>query len=206
MKKSLLALVCVFSAAAGSLLASPFSVTVRGTYLDTIDKSTAFSALGLNFAEDSISVSNRLIPEIDVNYAFSDTVSAQLVLTIPQEHSVDLAGVGRLGSFKHLPPTLYVQYSPFPNQRFRPYVGAGVNYTLIFDTDLSVANVELGLDNSSIGVAGQAGFNYVIDQTWSLNVDVKKAVIRSDVTAGGAKLSEARLDPWLYAVGVNYAF
>ena len=204
MKKSLLALCAVLCVGAAS--ASPFSVTVRGTYLQTVDRSDAFSALGLSFAKNSISVSDKLIPEIDLNYAFTDTVSAQLVLTVPQTHHVDLAGVGRLGSFKHLPPTLFVQYSPFPNQRFRPYVSAGVNYTLIFDTDLSVANVPLGLDNASIGLAGQTGFNYVIDQSWSLNVDVKKAMIRSDVTAGGAKLSEARLDPWLYSLGVNYTF
>lgn len=196
------ALVALTSAA----FAGPFSAHVRATYLETVDKSSAFSALGLNFAADSVKVSDKLIPEIDLNYAFTDEFSAQLVLTIPQSHNVDLAGVGRLGSFKHLPPTLYVQYSPFAQQRFRPYVGVGVNYTLIFDDDIKVANVPLSLDNSSLGVAGQLGFNYVIDQTWSLNVDVKKAVIRSDVYAGATALTEAKLDPWLYSVGFKYSF
>ena len=30
--------------------------------------------------------------------------------------------------------------------------------------------------------------------------------LRSGVYAGGAKLTEARLDPWLYAAGVSYQF
>ena len=74
---------------------SPWSVRLRATYLQTVDESDAFSALGINFAADAVSVSDRLIPEIDIAYAFTDTLSAELVLTIPQEHSVSLAGVGK---------------------------------------------------------------------------------------------------------------
>ena len=76
---------------------SPWSVRLRATYLETVDKSAPFSALGLNFAADSVRVSNKLIPEIDIDYAFSDTLSAELVLTIPQKHYVNLDGAGRLG-------------------------------------------------------------------------------------------------------------
>ncbi|WP_415908638.1 OmpW/AlkL family protein [Oleiharenicola sp. Vm1] len=197
-----LLLLCAVSLSA----ASPWSVRLRATYLQTVDKSDAFTALSTNFAANAISVSDKLIPEIDVDYAFSDTVSAELVLTIPQSHDVSLAGVGKLGSFKHLPPTLLVQYRAFPGNTFRPYVGLGVNYTLIWDANLSVAGVPLGLDSHSIGLAAQAGVDWKIDERWSFNVDVKRAAIRSDVYAGGASLTKAKLDPWLYALGVSYAF
>lgn len=186
--------------------ASPWSARVRATYLQTVDKSDAFTALGINFGANAVSVSDRLIPEIDIAYAFTDTFSAELVLTIPQEHSVSLAGVGRLGSFKHLPPTLLFQYRALPGAAIRPYVAAGINYTLIFDEKLSVAGVPLGLESSSAGLALQAGVDWQLDERWSFNVDLKRANIRSDVSAGGAKLTEARLDPWLYAVGVRYQF
>lgn len=187
-----------------SFAQSPWSVRLRATYLETIDKSAAFSALGINFAENAISVSDRLIPEIDIAYTFTDTLSAELVLTIPQKHSVNLAGAGRLGSFKHLPPTLYLQYKPAIEGPFRPYFGLGANFTLIFDDDLSVAGVPLKLENYSFGLAGQAGFDYRIDERWHFNVDVKRAVLRTDVLAGGAKLTTAELDPWLYAIGFRY--
>ncbi len=186
--------------------ASPWSVRLRATYLQTVDESDAFSALGLNFAPDAVSVSDRLIPEIDVAYAFTDTLSAELVLTIPQKHSVSLAGVGKLGSFQHLPPTLLFQYRALPGAAIRPYVAAGINYTLIWNEKLSVAGVPLGLESSSAGLALQAGVDWRLDERWSFNLDVKKATIRSDVSAGGARLTEARLDPWLYAAGVRYQF
>lgn len=186
--------------AASTATAGSWSVRVGATYLQTVDESDAFSALGMNFAEDALSVSDRTIPEIDVSYAFTEKLSAELVLTIPQKHHVNLAGVGRLGSFKHLPPTLLLQYRPLTG-KFRPYFAAGVNFTLIFDDELSVAGVPLKLENSSVGLAGQVGFDYDLNERWSFNANVKKAVLRSDVLAGGAALTEARLDPWLYAVG-----
>lgn len=196
----------VLLCAASLHAASPWSVRLRATYLETVDQSDAFSALGINFGADAISVSDRLIPEIDVAYAFTDTLSAELVLTIPQKHTVSLAGVGKLGSFKHLPPTLLMQYRALPGSNIRPYVGVGVNYTLIWDDNLSVAGVPLGLESNSLGLAAQAGFDWKVDEQWSFNVDVKRAAIRSDVSAGGAKLTQARLDPWLYAVGLRYQF
>ncbi len=185
---------------ASSAQAGNWSVRVGATYVQTVDKSDAFSALGLNFAADAVRVSDRTIPEIDVGYAFNDKLSAELVLTIPQKHSVDLDGAGRLGSFKHLPPTLLLQYRPVTG-RFRPYVAAGVNFTLIFDDKLSVDGVPLKMENSSVGLAGQAGFDYDLNERWSFNANIKRAAIRSDILAGGVALTEARLDPWFYAVG-----
>jgi outer membrane protein len=186
--------------------ASPWSVHVRATYLETVDKSDAFTALGVNFAKDSVTVNDKLIPELDVDYAFTDTLSTELVLTVPQTQDVSLTGVGHLGTFKHLPPTLLLQYRALPGSSVRPYVGLGVNYTLIWGDKLSVAGVPLGLDSNSIGLAAQAGVDFKLDDRWSLNVDVKRAAIRSGVYAGSAKLTEARLDPWLYAVGLHYQF
>jgi outer membrane protein len=186
--------------------ANPWSVRVRATYLETVDKSDAFTALGINFGANSVTVNDKFIPEIDVDYAFTDTLAAELVLTVPQTQDVALKGVGHLGTFKHLPPTLLLQYRALPGSAVRPYVGVGVNYTLIWGDKLSVAGVPLGLDSNSIGLAAQAGVDWKIDERWSFNVDVKRAAIRSGVYAGSAKLTEARLDPWLYAVGLRYQF
>ena len=44
------------------------------------------------------------------------------------------AANGKLGTLKHLPPTLSVVYYPLDNKSaFQPYVGAGINYTWIYD-------------------------------------------------------------------------
>jgi len=186
--------------------ANPWSARLRATYLETADKSDAFTALGINFGANAVKVNDKFIPEIDVDYAFTDSISAELVLTIPQTQDVTLAGVGKLGSFKHLPPTLLGKYRFNAGGAFRPYVGAGVNFTLIWGDKLSVAGVPLGLDNFSVGLAAQAGADWKIDERWTFNLDVKRATLRTDVKAGSTKLTQARLDPWLYAVGLSYAF
>ena len=185
---------------------SPWSIRLRATYLQPVNESDAFSALGIAFPRNAVHVNDKYIPEIDVDYAINTTFYSELVLTIPQTQDVTLQGVGALGSFKHLPPTLYVGYKANPGGTVRPYVALGVNYTLIWGDSLSVAGVPLHLDTHSIGPAAQAGLDWAIAKQWSFNVDLKKAYIRSDVYAGGTSLTQARLDPWLYSLGLTYQF
>jgi outer membrane protein len=173
--------------------ASPWSVRLAATYLETTDGST-------NGAVD-IEIEDKLIPELDVSYAFSEHWSAELVLTVPQKHSVRVNGT-KVGYFKHLPPTLLAKYTFSSIRGFTPYLGAGVNVTLIFDEDLGGAR----LDSYSVGPAAQAGFDYKLNEHWSLNADVKRVMLRTDVRAGNTNLTEARLDPWLYSLGLRYAF
>jgi outer membrane protein len=191
---------------AAAQAASPWSVRVRATYLETVDHSDAFSALGINFAKGAVSVNDKLIPEIDINYAFTDTLFAELVLTIPQMQDVKLAGVGKLGTFRHLPPTLLLQYRANPTGKIHPYAGLGVNYTLIWSDHLAVAGIPLNLESSSFGFAVQVGLDWDINERWAFNVDLKKAQISSKVFVGSTALTEARLDPMLYSVGLRYAF
>lgn len=181
---------------AAALSAGPWSVRFGATWLQTTDGSTNSAA--------AVTIEDKLIPEFDVTYAFNANWSAELVLTVPQTHDVALNGAP-IGTFKHLPPTLLAKYTFDPIGAFTPYVGAGVNCTLIFDDNL--ANGAAKLDNWSIGPAVQVGADYKLDKHWSLNVDVKRAMLRSDVTlTGGTKLTEARLDPWLYSAGLRYTF
>jgi outer membrane protein len=187
--------------------AGEWEVKVRAAYLEPADKSDAFSALGIDFAKDAVSVDDKWIPELDIAYALTDNWVIELVLTTPQNHDVTLDGVGGLGDLEHLPPTLSVVYELMPESAFNPYVSAGVNFTWILDEDLSVAGVDLDLDDYSIGLALGAGFQYSIDEKWSIDASVKWIDLESDVSVhGGPKLTVAQLDPFLYSVGASYRF
>jgi outer membrane protein len=89
-------------------------------------------------------------------------------------------------------------------------VGAGVNLTLISDVSLAVPTVSpLRLSHFSIGPALQGGFDYKIAPQWFLNVDVKWALLSSDVKAvalNDAKISTVHVDPLLFGVGIGYRF
>ncbi|NWJ42002.1 MAG: OmpW family protein [Geothrix sp.] len=179
----------------------PWMVRLRAVALQPANKSDAAPGI----PADAIHVSNKTIPEVDFSYFFTKNFSAELVLTVPQEHDVTLNGV-KLGTFKHLPPTLTAQWRFLPGGAVDPYIGAGLNYTLI--SDVKLADGALDLDKSSLGLAAQAGVDIQLAPKWSLNVDVKYVQIKSDVkvAATGAKVTTVKVDPMLYGVGIGYRF
>jgi len=183
-----------------------WQVRLRATDLVPSDKSDAFSALGVNFGANAVHVSPKIIPEIDVDYFFNEKWSAELVLTNPQRHDVTLAGVGHIGTLTHLPPSLLAQYH-FKIGRcpLDPYIGAGVNFTIL-SSNLGVGATNLDLSPNSFGIAYQIGFDYKLNEHWLLNLDYKYINLHANVKAGNAVLTQANVNPSLFAIGVGYRF
>ncbi len=215
MRKTSLALLAATVAGAFALPAAaaepnPWMVRVRALYMDPADKSEPVPALGV--PANAITVSEKLFPEIDVSYFFTKHLAAELVLTYPQKHDVTveksvLGGPVKIGTFKHLPPTLSLQYHFTPDADFRPYVGAGINYTWIMDDNLEIPGVgQLTLESGSFGGSYGAGFDWRLDKNLFLNVDVKKVYIASDVKLGGTKVTSVGVDPVLYSIGLGWRF
>jgi len=202
MKKTaaILALAALGLASQAMAQQSPWQVRARAVHINTADKSDPVGGAG---AANQITVSNKTIAEVDITYFLSPNLAAELILTYPQKHDVSLSG-SKIGTFKHLPPTLTLQYHFTPAAQLSPYVGAGINYTRIGSVKL--LNGAGDLENDSVGLALQAGVDFKIDKNWSINFDVKKVQIRSDVFVGGAKVSAVKLDPVLVGVGVGYRF
>lgn len=200
MLKHVLAIALALAGAQALAQDSNWMVRARAVHIDPANESAPVGGTG---AADRIHVSNKTIPEVDISYFFTPNLAAELILTYPQKHNVTLDGA-RIGSFRHLPPTLSAQYHFAPQAAFSPYVGAGVNYTRI--SRVKLLNGAGDLESGSWGLALQAGLDIKLDQRWSLNVDVKKVDIRSDVMVGGAKASHVKVDPVLFGVGVGYRF
>ncbi len=173
-------------------------VRVRAVNLDPANKADPIGGVG---ASDRIHVSDKVIPEVDFSYFFTKNIAAELILTVPQRHDVLLDG-GKIGTFKHLPPTLTLQYHFLPDAQFRPYIGAGINYTRISSVNLP----GLDLENDSWGGALQAGFDVKLAKNVFLNLDVKKIYISSDVLAGGSKISKVNVDPLAVGIGIGWRF
>ena len=179
--------------------AGPWMVRLRAVSLQPANTSDAAPGL----PADAIHVSSKTLPEVDISCFLTPNLATELVLTVPQEHDVTLSGT-KIGTFKELPPTLMAQWHFLPGQTVNPYVGLGVNVTLI--SDVRLANGALDLDKTSVGPAAQAGVDIQVAPQWFLNADVKYAQIRSDVKAGGVKVTTVKVDPMLYGVGVGYRF
>ena len=172
----------------------PWMVRARAVSLSSANTDT--TGLGLT-------VNDIVLPEVDVSYFFSPNLAVELILTVPQEHDVKSNGT-KLGTLSQLPPTLLAQYH-FNLNGYKPYVGAGINYTKI--TGDNVASGTLHLDDQSFGPAFQIGVDVPLTKQVSLNFDVKKVYIKTDVyNAAGVSQGTLKLDPVLVGVGVGYRF
>jgi len=163
-----------------------------------------------------VDIGSAVVPEFDITYFFTDNIAAELILGVTP-HDVEAVGTSvgdlDLGDVTLLPPTLTVQYHFNPEGQYRPYVGAGVNYTLFFNDDLPGNTVLDGIDyDPSLGFALQAGMDYAINERWFLNFDVKKVWINTDVevdatTALNAVVSaDVDIDPWIVGVGFGWRY
>jgi len=59
-------------------------------------------------------------------------LGVELLAALPFEHDIRLDGT-TIGSTKHLPPTVSLQYYVNPTTTVRPYIGTGLNYTYFWD-------------------------------------------------------------------------
>ncbi|MGG7516812.1 OmpW/AlkL family protein [Allorhizobium undicola] len=185
---------------------SPWQVRARALGVIPMDSGSVHGIAG-----SDLSFNNSITPEVDFSYFFTKNIAAELILGTTSANvngSGSIAGLGKLGKVWILPPTVTLQYHFTDFGAFQPYVGAGVNYTMFYDQKATGSATKLDVNNT-FGAALQVGFDYMLNEHWGLNVDVKKYYLRPDfeATVGGTKVKgTAKLDPWLVGAGVTYRF
>jgi outer membrane protein len=172
-----------------------------------------------------VAISNAIVPELDFTYFFTENFAAELILGTAK-HDVntvgsDISAVGGptsfdvdLGSVMLLPPTLTAQYHFFPlgEKNFKPYIGAGINYTIFYSVKAGDVVKDIEYDNA-VGFAAQLGFDYFINDTYFINLDVKRLFLKTDVTVDASNLAdglsipaEVTIDPWIIGLGFGMKF
>ena len=132
---------------------SPWQIRVRGLGVITHDSGSVNGVAG-----SDLSYSDSVIPELDITYYLTDNIAAELILGTTYANIYGegaLAGVGKVGKTLVLPPTLTLQYHFTDFCAFKPYVGAGVNYTMFYSQDGDAAT-SIDVKNS-FGTALQIG-------------------------------------------------
>ena len=201
--------------ASGAALADGDNVVKVGvTRYDTHSRTSGISGIGVPAGADAevgsattaIFVYERLLTPISPN------LGIEFVLGIPPRLKAKATGsVAFLGddvlSARNVAPTLLLNYHFFgPDAIFRPYIGAGVNYTRFTDIRSSLApDVKMG---SSTGLALQAGVHYAINKDVGLFASIAKVNVKSKVVATGATVLTTTVDfrPIVYSAGISYQF
>lgn len=163
-----------------------------------------------------VSISNQFIPELDFTYFFTKNFAAELILGTTK-HNVQAvetaAGNVDLGSVWLLPPTLTAQYHFYPTKDkvFKPYIGAGINYTIFYNVKSGdVAGVKY---DNALGYAAQLGFDLMLNERFFINLDAKRLFLKTDVTVDASNLApdlsipaKVDINPWLLGIGLGYKF
>ena len=186
-------------------------VKVGVTRYDTHSKTNGISGIGVPPGADATTDDATTIIFV-YERLFTPNIGLEFVLGIPPTiHAKATGSVAFLGdnvlSAKNLAPTLLLNYHFFsPGDTWRPYVGAGINYTKFTDVKSSLApDVKLG---DSTGLAVQVGLNYALTKDVDLFASVAKLNVKSRVVAVGTTVLTTTIDfrPIVYSAGVSYRF
>ena len=150
----------------------------------------------------ALDVGNNTQLGLDGSYMLNNQLGIGVLAATPIKHDITLNGKN-IGSTKHLPPTVTLQYHFNTNTPLHPYVGAGVNYTQFFTERSSLGKLELA---HSFGPAIEAGFDYALDKNWGANLGIWYADIDTKAKLNGAKLDTVEIDPVVYMIGASYKF
>ena len=88
-----------------------------------------------------VHLNNDSVPELDFSYFFTNKFALELILATTTHkataYNTSLNNLD-LGDVSLLPPTLLAQYHHQVG-KFKPYIGAGLNYTIFYGSDPGVA-------------------------------------------------------------------
>lgn len=163
---------------------------------------------------DRVTVGDSFAPEVDITWMATNHIGFELVATTTR-HSASgkqgvTAGIGKVLKTWVLPPTLTAQYHFNPSGKIRPYVGAGINYTVFWNEKATpglvaaVGPTRVHI-NDSVGYAVQGGVDIDLNKTFFLNLDAK--YINMDpratlfTTALGTQTVKTRISPIVVGLG-----
>jgi outer membrane protein len=191
----------------------------------------------------STSISTAVIPMLDVAYYLNKNWAIEAICCVAPHH---IQGTGSLAgaSVAHtwvFPPSLLLQYHFTNFGAFQPYVGVGVNFTTYWGTRAGNNNFWLpfvpgstlaafggattSLYSASIspswGVVGQIGADYMFNEHWGVNFDVKYIMMEPNAHAWGTAIVAGagavnpvyvpvnvgvKINPLVVSAGLTYRF
>jgi outer membrane protein len=213
--KSLFKKSVVSTLIAGSLVLTSASVTAveKGDWLVrfgavNVSPNDSSSGLSLVGPTATVGVDGNTQVFANLSYMIKENVALELLAATPFSHDIvgtgALSALGKVGETKQLPPTFSIQYHFKPKASVRPYVGAGINYTIFFSEKATNTITSLKLDDS-LGLAVQAGVDVDITKDWFFNADIRYINIETTATTD-LGTAEVKIDPTVISIGVGTRF
>ena len=153
---------------------------------------------------------NNITLGVGAGYFFTRNLSVDALLGSPPETTIHgngaLAGLSA-GKVTYGPAILAIDYHFTRFGAFQPFIGAGVNYTVVLGhKDLAISGLKV---DNAWGTVVRAGFNAMVTRHVGVFSSVQKVFVGTKVsgTFNGLPVSaNVTLDPWIYHAGLTYRF
>ncbi len=187
----------------GLVLAVPAAAdeTKLGWYLQlgpasvTFSEGASISAGGSTIPGASATLSDNVTLGVGLGYRFTDTFSVVAVAGVPPTTTIEgtgpLSGV-TVGDVTYGPLILAANYHIPTKGKFQPFVGAGINYTIVFDTaDSGISNLKA---DNAFGAVLRFGFDYMMNETDGFFFSANKVFVNTTATGNAVSLGGAPID------------
>ena len=193
-------------------------VRVGATRLEMED-TLSLTVGGAPFAGASLATDPHWTPTVQIGRRLNDNFAIVATVGLPPEMDASGGGTaasfGKLSEVKYGPSALTLQYQPWTDGWFRPYVGVGATYMIIFSTKDSILNnVEMDDD---IAPVVELGADFMVNDGYGLFVELKKGWLETTATgnvnpvagpalAGAPVVGKAEIGPWVFSMGATFKF
>jgi outer membrane protein len=149
-----------------------------------------------------VDIDGNARPIITFEYFFRDNVGVEVLGALPFKHDINLGGT-KIGTTKHLPPTVSINWHIPTGGPLTPFVGVGLNYTTFFEDRSPLGDLEI---DDSFGLAATLGLDYAVSEKGAVRFDLRYIDIDSDVKLDGVKVGEVEVDPLVASISYVWKF
>ena len=152
----------------------------------------------------SVRAGDNARPTVTFEYFVANDIGIEFSTASPFKHDIEQAGVGDIGSSKHLPITVSLQYHFTNTPSISSFVGAGINYAIFWDEKLADGR-DLSLENSW-AFALHGGADFAIGENSAIRTDIRWRPMDFDMTVGTTPIGSVDVDPWTFGVSYVVSF
>jgi outer membrane protein len=203
---------------------------------------TVLNSVGASLGPGSVfngagtTISWSVVPTLSLGYYLNKNWSVEAICCVTPHHVQGTGSIFGSSVIKTwvFPPSLTLVYHFTNFGGFQPYLGAGVNFTAFWGTrggnqpfqyqlpiasNLATWNTATAASiTPSWGVVGQAGFDYMLNQNWGWNFDLKYIMMEPNAhvwaTNTGTPFGplsvplnlQVKINPLVMSTGLTYRF
>jgi outer membrane protein len=153
-----------------------------------------------------VSITDTVIPEADITYFFTEHWAVEAIAGT-DKHAIYYNKTTKLANVWLLPPTVTLQYHFDQIGPFKPYLGAGPNFTIFYDRSTGPLGKLRTTDNWGFALQAGADIPLSEDGRYFANIDVKRLWLSTNASFSASPVTASvNINPWLIGTGVGIRF